>query len=872
MKFQTKSLLFLSALLLLTGTLGLFGAAAPQDKSPALTIPSWLVLGPFEEAMPAFADDVKYGFDTTALLEFDEFEPGSVRSRAGLAGRRTSAGPIAWKEAPAGDAGITLAAGGPRPKTAYLAAYVETYQFRKARLTVRTRQLYRVFFDGRQVAAQTRAAAEGETTTDLKMETGVHLILIKTVFDPKSQTDWNVRAAMEFPGARMEPDPRLSVSLPEKVALRHILDGPQATGISVSPDGTSIALSMRQTLPPSEESESWIEMYQVESGKTGLSARRTQTFRGGMSISEVVWAPRGKRFSFTSYGKDGGSIWLADAATGETRPLLRDFKNLGYHVWAPDGNAIIFSASEEGPKDSDLAARYRNLEDRQPGRRDRGHLYRLSLPDGRRERLTAGEFTADFGAFSPDGKSILFTRTLIDMADGSYFKSELYSLDLSTLKEDLIWKGSWYNGAQFSPDGKTLLIMGGPSAFGDAGVNVSPGRIPNNYDVQAYLFNLADRKVRPITRDFAPSIDQAFWAGDGKIIHFLATDGSWRRLYEYNPADGVFNRLEAGLDYIQSLDIAREAPVAAFIGSSPSLMPRIMLWDLQKKDVRPLASPGPEAEAEPVMGKAETWTFKNKRGVEIDGFVVYPPDFDPARTYPLIVNYYGGTSPVERYFGGRYPHALYASHGYVVYIPEPSGSTGYGQEFSSYHVNDWGDVAAEEIIDGVTAFLAAHPFVDPKRVGCIGASYGGFMTMSLVTKTSLFAAAISHAGISDLSGYWGGGYWGYSYSAVATSGSFPWNRKDIYVDRSPLYSADKIKTPLLLLHGGSDTNVPIGGSIEMFTALKILGQETEFIAFPGEDHRILTYNKRILFNKTILAWFDRWLKGQPDWWNELYPQ
>jgi len=865
-----KSFLRASVFILLAGTFGLIlathsslAAAIPQDKGLELPIPSWLVLGPFEEAMPAFAGDSKYGFDTAALLEFNEFDPGSLRPKAGPAG---------WKDVPAGEAGYSLAAGGPQPKTAYLAAYVESYQFRKARLSVRSRQLYRVFFDGKQVAVQTRAASEGETTTDLKIETGVHLILIKTVYDPKSQTDWNVRATLEFPGARMEPEPRLSTASAEKVALKHILDGPQAAGISVSPDGTNVALSIRQTLPPSEDSESWIELYQVESGKIGLSARRTQTLRGASSVSEVVWAPKGKRFSYTTYGKNGGTIWIADAATGETLPLLRDYENLGFHAWTPDGNAIIFSVTEEGPKDSDLATRYRNLEDRQPGRRDRGHLYRLNLADGRRERLTAGEFSADFGGVSPDGKSLLFTRTLIDMADPSYFKTELYRLDLSSLKEDLLWKGSWFNGAQFSPDGKTLLILGGPSAFGDAGTNVAAGRIPNNYDVQAYLFDPANRKVKAITRDFAPSIDQAFWSGDGKIIRFLATDGSWRRLYEYNPADGAFNRLDAGLDYIQSLDIALRAPVAAFIGSSPDVMPRVMLWDLQKKDVQPLVKPGPEAQAEPALGKVETWAFKSKRGVKIDGFVVYPPDFDPARTYPLIVNYYGGTSPVERYFGGRYPHALYASHGYVVYVPEPSGSTGYGQEFSAAHVNDWGDIAAEEIIEGVTAFLAAHPFVDPKRIGCIGASYGGFMTMSLMTKTSMFAAAISHAGISDLSGYWGGGYWGYSYSAVATASSYPWNRKDIYVDRSPLYSADKIKTPLLLLHGASDTNVPPGQSIEMFTALKILGRETEFITFPGEDHRILTYDKRVLFNKTILAWFDRWLKGQPDWWNDLYPQ
>jgi len=136
----------------------------------------------------------------------------------------------------------------------------------------------------------------------------------------------------------------------------------------------------------------------------------------------------------------------------------------------------------------------------------------------------------------------------------------------------------------------------------------------------------------------------------------------------------------------------------------------------------------------------------------------------------------------------------------------------------------------------------------------------------------MYAAAISHAGISSISSYWGEGYWGYTYSAVATAGSFPWNRKDIYVDRSPLFHADKITTPLLLLHGSADTNVPPGESIQLFTALKLLGRETELISFADENHTIITYDKRILFNKTILAWFDRWLKDQPEWWFDLYPR
>lgn len=227
---------------------------------------------------------------------------------------------------------------------------------------------------------------------------------------------------------------------------------------------------------------------------------------------------------------------------------------------------------------------------------------------------------------------------------------------------------------------------------------------------------------------------------------------------------------------------------------------------------------------------------------------------------------------VTRDFGGRYPKNLFAAQGYVVYVLQPSGAPGYGQAFSAYHVNDWGNIVAEEIISGTKAFLDAHPFVDKSRVGCIGASYGGFMTMNLLTKTDIYAAGISHAGISALSSYWGEGFWGYLYSSVASANSFPWNRRDLYVDHSPLFNADKVTTPLLLLHGDSDTNVPRGESDQFYLALKLLGKTVEYVQVAGQDHHILDYKKRIIWQKTILAWFDRYLKGQPEWWGELYPE
>lgn len=154
----------------------------------------------------------------------------------------------------------------------------------------------------------------------------------------------------------------------------------------------------------------------------------------------------------------------------------------------------------------------------------------------------------------------------------------------------------------------------------------------------------------------------------------------------------------------------------------------------------------------------------------------------------------------------------------------------------------------------------------------MGASYGGFMTQYLQTKTDIFACAISHAGISNIASYWGEGYWGYSYSGAATADNYPWNNPELYTKHSPLFNADKIKTPLLLLHGTSDTNVPIGESIQMYNALKILGKEVEFITVKGENHGIVDFEKRLKWNNTIYAWFDKWLKEDSSWWDSLYPK
>ena len=145
------------------------------------------------------------------------------------------------------------------------------------------------------------------------------------------------------------------------------------------------------------------------------------------------------------------------------------------------------------------------------------------------------------------------------------------------------------------------------------------------------------------------------------------------------------------------------------------------------------------------------------------------------------------------------------------------------------------------------------------------------MTQYLQTRTDIFAAAISHAGISNIASYWGGGYWGYTYGEIAQYGSYPWNNPDLYVKQSPLFNADKINTPILLLHGTVDTNVPTNESQQLFTALRILGKPVSYVQIDGENHVITNHSKRLAWQNTIFAWFAHWLKDQPEWWKELYP-
>jgi len=511
------------------------------------------------------------------------------------------------------------------------------------------------------------------------------------------------------------------------------------------------------------------------------------------------------------------------------------------------------------------------IDDRQTGYRDRTYIYRYFFETGVVQQITFGRQSASLNDITDDVRYLLFSTSEEDLSQRPFRKSSLYMLDLATMTVDTIWKDQAYTySAQFSPDGKKLLIHGAPEAFNGIGLNIDEGQIANSYDTQSFIMDLATRKVDPVTKYFNPSITAQEWNPGDNFIYYRVEEADRVNVYRYMPDRRKFEKLPLKEDVIRSFDISRNGRWATYTGVSVSNSNRGYLLDLKTGESTLISDPYAKQLNTLELGEVVDWKFTSSFGDEIDGRYYLPPNFDPAKKYPLIVYYYGGTSPTSRGFESTYPLHVYAAQDYVVYTLQPSGTTGYGQEFSARHVNAWGERTAEEIIEGVQQFVAAHPFVDGTKVGNIGASYGGFMTQYLITKTDIFTASVSHAGISNITSYWGEGYWGYSYSAGASAGSYPWNNPKLYTEQSPLFHADKINTPLLLLHGTADTNVPIGESIQMYTALKLLNKPVEFIQVEGENHAIYNYDKRIAWNNAIYAWFAKWLKGDSRWWDSMF--
>lgn len=739
--------------------------------------------------------------------------------------------------------GDTLPASGDGYALHLLGFTLQSKAYTKATLKIQGMKNYQVYVNGKKQGG-----------TELTLEPATHPVVIKYLSEAGQNDSLKVSVETAKDGmVTLREDGKRNYTLGD------VLHGTRFSGVSLSPNGKYL-LTSRYTVQVGGRSSYSYQVTELATGKVLMQ-------RG----ESLQWMPKSDLCYYVRTGVDGSQQLVTVNPQDGKEAVFADKLPKGHFQIAPTEDWLLYSLVQEGPKEKREIYEVLEPADRQPGWRNRTYLAKYDLKSGLMQPLTYGFRNTWSLDISADGRHVLMMTRQSRLTQRPTSLMSLHRLDVQTLQvETLVKEDGFLSGAKFSPDGTQVLITGSPECLDGIGLNLPEGRIPNQFDYQMYMMNLADKKVTPLTKQFNPSVQRIVWNRKDGQIYFTAENRDYVSLYRLNPADGKIRQIEVKEDLVKGFSVADNAPLMAYYGQGVMNSDRLYTLDTKKGKTVMVEDLSRETLKDVQLGECHDWNFVSSRGDTIYGRYYLPPHFDASRKYPAIVYYYGGCSPTGRSLESTYPHQAYAALGYVVYVVQPSGASGFGQEFGSRHVNTAGEGPAQDIIEGTKKFCEEHAFVNTKKVGCVGASYGGFMTQYLQTKTDIFAAAVSHAGISDHTSYWGEGYWGYSYSEVSMANSYPWTRKDLYVDRSPLFNADKIHTPLLFVHGDVDTNVPVGESIQMYTALKLLGRETAMVLVNGQDHHISDYGKRIQWQNTIWAWFAKWLQDDPTWWDAIY--
>jgi dipeptidyl aminopeptidase/acylaminoacyl peptidase len=344
------------------------------------------------------------------------------------------------------------------------------------------------------------------------------------------------------------------------------------------------------------------------------------------------------------------------------------------------------------------------------------------------------------------------------------------------------------------------------------------------------------------------------WASDGKSIYTALVDSGRTPLVQVT-LDGARTTIHDG--DVSDVEIAGDQ--ALLTASTPTRLNEILAVPLTggSQAARALTRVNEDVLSKLDFKPAEEVHFKSADGTPIEGWAIKPPEFDRSKTYPLILRIHGG--PVSQYTDSFYfEHQYLASLGYVVLITNPRGSNGYGEAFCRAIFADWGNKDTQDVIAGVDHVIA-QGYVDPKRLGVGGWSYGGILTNYVITKTTRFAAAISGAsevdmfssfGTDDLRLWW-----------IRELG-YPWRNLDLYRRLSPIMDVEKVTTPTMLMVGDRDFRVPLPQSEQMYVALRSLGKTAALIIYPGQSHGISKPSYQIDRLRRYGLWYDKYILGK----------
>jgi len=804
----------------------------------------WLILGPMNTPFPAFSEKTTQ----QAMLKESYLDLSALWPKQGQSQSWTTGHTHMWtkKLEDSGKPDI--------PKTAYFAGYLQSSSFQSVTLTVKAPFPFDLYLDGikKTGAFQKNKQNLYEANTDQDLRSGKYCLIIKGAFLLEEESEGSLQASFKFKKSlKWTLDPKRAFS---KLKDAFVMDS--ASQVKIAPDGKLIAIQRSIKRP---ESVTWIEILDL----------KTREIKGRLKSGNTpTWSPSGDLMAFRSRS----SIYAWRRADNTVTPILLNESGLSSFFWAPDSKSMFFLTHSNKSKGKDFTRIY-DPRDRLTDWDTTRKVHMIGV-DGKSQRtLTAtGDFEITQAAISNSGTHLALVRR-DPIKKRPFFTTQFWVMDLKKQTLDLIktTRFSFENSPShlvWSPDDKKIAFKAPPGETPLPG----HGEEHNAFDSCLWTLDLKTKSMIRLSDRFGDSVESPLiWSKADNKIYFIANHRALQRLVRIQAqGDQGLEVLTETPTVITRFSLTKNAVIAAFIGSSIDVPSQVYLMDIPNKKQTLFLDPNKDFMKGINLGDWERFNFKSQDNDPVDGWIFYPPDFDLEKKYPMIVYYYGGTSPrLERFTVSSY-HWL-AANGYVLYVVNPAGHVGHTHKFSAKHCNDWGKLAGRDIIEGTKRVLEAKPFIDPKRLACYGGSYGGFMTLHLATECDLFKAGCSMYGISNLTSYWGAGIWGYTYGDTAMASNYPWTNPDLFVKQSPIYKAHKINTALLLVHGDADLNVPSNESEQMFTALKVLGKDAAYIRFKGEGHGISSKRSNLLAHRyMMLEWFDKYLKDQPEGWEKRW--
>ncbi len=581
------------------------------------------------------------------------------------------------------------------------------------------------------------------------------------------------------------------------------------------------------------------------------------------------FSPDGKRVAFVSDRDGTPEIYLLDLAGGEPQKLTSNVEGFSAPIWSPDGKFLV-AASEvfadckdeacnkrmhERAEKAKVKARvverllYRHWDGWRDGKR--AHLFRVDAASGEARDLTPGNFDAppfslggavDYD-LSPDGKTLLFASNH-DPVEAISTNGDIWEMTLAGgATRCLSCDNKAYDGTpRYSPDGKLVAWR----------AQKRPGFESDKFDLVVY--DRAARRARRLTEQWADWVDDFHFTPDSRRLVFTSVVLGRRQLYTVDATGGAIKQV--GPPWMMGDPVPLPDDSIVFARTSFSAAPE--LWRLSSTGTTQLTHVNDYAGL--AFGQVrERWVVLADGKTRMQAWMITPPGFDERKRYPALYWVHGGPQGAwEDTWSWRWNPEVLASAGYVVYLPNPRGSTGYGQPFVDGVSRDWGGKVYDDLMRGADD-LAALPFVDKARIGAAGASFGGFVMNWFQGHTTRFRALFCHDGIAHQPGqYATEELWFPEHEFGGT----PWESAD-YAKWDPMASADKFATPELIVHGERDFRIPVEQAYLMYTLLARKGVPAKLVVFPDENHWVLKPANSRLWYATMIDWFHRWLGGAP---------